>query len=83
MNDRCPTSKFTFEYSWEKINCLNLQISLKDGKLIVDLCFNDANSHQYLQPSPCLLYQCVKKILYSQALRGNCICSKSVLYLLQ
>ena len=41
---------------------------------------NETDSHQYLHPSWCHPYHCVKSIPYSQALRPKRICSNNIFY---
>ena len=70
--------KFTCEYSREKVNYLDAQVSVGEGKLMTDLYVKQTNSHQYLDASSCHPYHCTKSIPYSQALRINWICSETV-----
>ena len=69
--------KFTCEYSREKVNYLDAQVSVGEGKLMTDLYVKQTNSHQYLDPSSCHPYHCTKSIPYSLALRINLICSEN------
>ena len=70
--------KFTCEYSHEKINYLDVQVIVREGKLITDLHVKQTDSHQYLDPSSCHPCHCTKLIPYSQALRINRICSENI-----
>ena len=69
--------KLTCEYSREKVNSLDVQVIVVEGKLITDLHVRQTDSHQYLDPSSCHPYHCTKSIPYSQALRINRICSEN------
>ena len=73
--------KFTCGYSHEKVNYLDTQVIVREGKLMTDLYVKQTNSHQYLDPSSCHPYHCTKSIPYSQAFRINWICSETVFYL--
>jgi len=76
LNSCHPSIKFTVEYSFEKINFLDVAVTLKEGKLITDLYVKDTDTHQYLDASSCHVFHCKKAIPYSQALRLNRICSE-------
>ena len=78
LNNFHPSIKFTCEYSREKVNYLDVQVIVREGKLITDLYVKQTDSHQYLDPSSCHPYHCTKSIPYSQALRLNRICSENV-----
>ena len=75
-----PSVKFTCEYSREKINYLDIQVIVREGKLITDLYVKQTDSHQYLDPSSCHPYHCTKSIPYSRALRINLICLENVFF---
>ena len=45
--------KFTCRHSREKINYLDIQVIVREGKLITDLYVKQNDSHQYLNPSSC------------------------------
>ena len=66
-----PSIKFTCEYSREKVNYLEVQVIVREGKLITNLNINQTDTHQYLDPSSCYPYHCTKSISYSQALSIN------------
>ena len=63
--------KFACEYSRENVNYLDVQVIVREGKLITDLHVKQTDSHQYLDPSSCHSHHCTKSIPYSQALRIN------------
>ena len=63
--------KFICEYSREKVDYLDVQVIVREGKLITDLYVKQTDNHQYLDPSSCHPYDCTKLIPYSQALRIN------------
>ena len=77
LNNFHPSIKFTCEYSCEKVNYLDVQVIVREGKLITDLHFKHTDSHQYLDPSSCHPYHCTKSIPYSKALRINRIFSEN------
>ena len=83
LNNFHPSIKFTCEYSREKVNYLDVQVIVREGKLITDLYVKQTDSHQYLDPSSCHPYHCTKSIPYSQALRINRIYSENVSFDLQ
>ena len=78
LNNFHPSINFTCEYSREKVNYLDVQVIVREGKLITDLHVKQTDSHQYLDPSSCHPYHCTKSIHYSQALRTNRICSENI-----
>ena len=78
LNNFQPSFKFTCDYSHEKVNYLDVQVIVREGKLITDLYGKQTDSHQYLNPSSCHPYHYAKSIPYSQALRINQICSENV-----
>ena len=77
LNECHPTIKFTYEYSREKINFLDVQIIKQGQKLVTDLYIKPTDTHQYLDASSCHPFHCKRSIPYSQALRLNRICSET------
>ena len=75
LNSFHPTIKFTYEYSKESINFLDVQLTHKEGQLSTDLYVKPTDTHQYLEASSCHVFHAKKSIPYSQALRLNRICS--------
>ena len=63
------TVKFKFEFSYQKIQYLDLEIFLKDGKLGTDLFVKPTNKQLYLDYSSSHPDHCKEGIPYSQALR--------------
>ena len=72
-----PTIKFTAEFSKEKVNFLDLNIKLNDGKLKADLFVKPTGTHQFLDPTSSHLYDSKKGIPSSQAFRIERICSRN------
>ncbi len=76
INQIHPTIKFTYEYSRNSVNFLDVKITLdKDGYLHTDLFTKPTDSHAYLTYSSCHPRHIVNSIPYSQALRMLRICS--------
>jgi hypothetical protein len=70
LNSLMPgTVKFKFEFSYQKIQYLDLEIFLKDGKLGTDLFVKPTNKQLHLDYSSSHPDHCKEGIPYSQALR--------------
>ena len=79
INDFHLFIKFTYEYSRDKVNYLDVQVIVRrQGKLITELNVKQTDIHQYLDPSSYHPYHCTKSIPYSQASSINRICSENV-----
>ena len=76
INNIHPNIKFTADYSFSKINFLDVEVSNFGGKLATDLFVKPTDTHQYLEFSSCHPDHCKTSIPFSQALRLNRICSK-------
>ena len=63
-----PTITFTAQYSKEKVNFLDLNIKLIDGRLKTDLFVKLTDTNQILDPTSSHPYLSKKGIPYSQAL---------------
>ena len=61
--------KFTYEYSLQKIEFLDLEISKKDGKLATNLYIKPNNQQLYLDFNSNHPLPCKEGIVYGQALR--------------
>ena len=77
LNSCQPTTKFTAEYSLEKVNFLYAEVIHSGNKLLADLYIKSTDTHQYLEFSSCHVYHCKNSIPYSQALRFKRICSEN------
>ena len=80
LNCYHPSIKFTWDYSREKINFLDVNVIRKDNQLITDRYIKPTDTHQYLHASSCHVYHWKKSIPYSQALRLNRIYSENYLF---
>ena len=80
LNKFHPTTKFTCDYSWERVHFLDVQINLEHNKISTRLYVKETDSHQYVHPSLCHPYHCVKSIPYSEDLRLNRKCSNNIFY---
>ena len=56
LNNFHPSITFTYEYSREKVSCLDAQVIVREFNLITDLYGKQTDSHQYLDPSSCHAY---------------------------
>ena len=63
------TVEFKFEFSFKKIEFLDLEISVEDGKLKTDLFIKPTNQQLYLEFDSNHPSHCKESIPYSQALR--------------
>ena len=78
LNSLMPgTIKFKFEFSYEKINFLDLEISIENGRLISDFYVKPTNSRLFLDYDSNHTQHCYEAIPYSQALRVVERCSKT------
>ena len=75
LNNFHKTIKFTWEWSADSVNFLDVKVSLKNGVFSTDLYVKPTDTHQFLHPSSCHPFHCKKAIPFSQALRLNRICS--------
>ena len=69
LNSIHPSIKFTFKYSHDSIEFLDVQVS-KEGKGIrTDLFVKETDTHQYLQFTSCHTFHTKRGIPYGQALQ--------------
>ena len=61
--------------SQEKVNFLDVEVTLKNGVLSADLFFKSTDTHQFLNPTSHHPYHCRKDIPYSETLIFNRIYS--------
>ena len=71
INSFHQTIKFKADWSKEKVDFLDVKVTLKNGVLSTDLFVKPTDTHRFLDPNSCHPYHCEKGILYSQTL----ICS--------
>ena len=69
--------KFTADWSKEKVNFLDVEVTLNNGELSTDLFVKPTDTHQFLDPTSCNPYHCKKGIPYSQTLKLNRTCSNN------
>ena len=74
INSFHSTIKFTADWSKEKVNFLDVEVTLNNGVLSTDLFVKPTDTHQFLDPTSCHPYHCKKGIPYSQTLGLNRIC---------
>ena len=75
MNTFHPTIKFTYEFSRESVNFMDIKImKAPDGKIITDLYTKATDAHAYLYYTSCHPPHTSKSLPYSQALRICKIC---------
>ena len=67
--------KFTWEWSQEKVNFLDIQIINNGGQVDTDLYVKPTDKHQYLTYNSCHPRGCKTSIPYAQAMRLKRICS--------
>ena len=58
INSFHPAIKFTADWSKERANFSDIEVTLKNGVLSTDLFVKPTNTHQFLDPSPCHSYHC-------------------------
>ena len=70
LNEIHPTIKFTYKYSRDSIEFLDVMVIKEEGGgLKTDLFVKDTDTHQYLDFSSCHTFHTKKGIPYGQALR--------------
>ena len=58
INSFHPTIKFTADWSKEKVNFLDVEVTLNNGVLSTDLFVKPTDTHQFLDPTSCHPYHC-------------------------
>ena len=66
--------RLTADWSKEKVDFLDVEVTLKNCVLSTNLFVKPTDTHQFLDPASCHPYHCKKSIPYSQTLRLNRIC---------
>ena len=80
INNFHDTIKFTFDWSRDCINYLDVQVFKKGGVIETDLYTKPTDKHQYLHHTSCHPKGCKRSISYSECLRLKRICSKPALF---
>ena len=75
INEAHDTIKFTWNWSRESINYLDVQVINNSGKIETDLYAKKTDKHQYLYYTSCHPRKCKESIPYAQAMRLRRICS--------
>ena len=65
LNNFHKTIKFTWEWSADSVNFLDVKVSLKNGVFSTDLYVKPTDTHQFLHPSSCHPFHCKKAIPFS------------------
>ena len=60
INSFNSTIKFTADWSKEKVNFLDIEVTFKNGVLSTDLSVKPTDTHQFLDPTSCHPYHCIK-----------------------
>ena len=79
INNFHDTIKFTFDWSRDCINYLDVQVINEGGVIETDLYTKPTDKHKYLYHTSCHPKGCKHSVPYSQALRLKQICSKPAL----
>ena len=80
MNSFHDTIKFTFSWSSEKVNFLDVTVVFNNGIVSTDLSSKPTDKHQYLFHTSCHPGSCKKAIPFWQALRLRRICSSNAFF---
>ena len=75
LNKFHPNLSFTYETSEERVNFLDLNVSIRNGAISTDLYIKPTDGHQYLHYKSSHPEHIKNSIPYRQALRLNKICS--------
>ena len=75
INAEHETLKFTWNWSRERVNYLDVQVINNRGKIDTDLYTKPTDKHQYLFSTSCHPRGCKQSIPYAQTLRLRQICS--------
>ena len=75
LNEFHPSLKFTYEYSKQQINFLDVVAGKEGDKFVTDLYCKATDCHQYLHYNSCHPDHMKKSSIYSQGLRIKRLCS--------
>ena len=76
LNSLHPSIKFTYKYSLDSIEFLDVLVKKEGNTLVTDLFVKETDTHQLLHFSSCHPFHTKKGIPYGQALRLRRICSR-------
>ena len=77
LNEFNPSLKFTYDYSTQRINFLDVIVSKEGNEFVTDLYCKATDCHQYLHYDSCHPDHMKKSSVYSQGLRIKRLCSDS------
>ena len=80
LNSAHDTIKFTWEWSMDRVNFLDVKVINSNGILTTDLYVKPTDKHQYLDFRSCHPRGCKEGIPYAQALRLRRICSSDKIF---
>ena len=80
INEAHATIKFTWTWSRDQVNYLDVQIKNSNGMIETDLHIKPTDKHQFLFSSSCHPRGCKQSIPYAQALRLRRICSTNEVF---
>ena len=80
INEAHETIKFTWTWSKERVNYLDVQVINTNGKIETDLYTKPTDKHQFLSYTSCHPRGCKQGIPYAQALRLRRICSTNAAF---
>jgi len=75
-----PNIKYTYRYSYDSIEFLDVLVKREGDNLSTDLYVKETDTHQFLHFDSCHPFHTKKGIPYSQALRMRRICSENVFF---
>ena len=78
LNEFHPTIKLTLEHSEQQVNFLDTTVSISNGHLTTSIYKKPTDRASYLHGSSSHPPHTTRSIVYSQALRYNCICSDTM-----
>ncbi|XP_068671375.1 uncharacterized protein [Montipora capricornis] len=80
INEAHATIKFTWTWSRDQVNYLDVQIRNSNGMIEMNLYIKPTDKHQFLVSSSCHPRGCKQSIPYAQALRLRRICSTNEVF---
>ena len=75
LNEFHTDIKFTYESSKESIAFLDLKVSVKNSKIITDLCVKSTDHYQYIHYLSAHPNHTKRSVVFSQTLRISRLCS--------